>query len=192
MAGLFACADGEHRRDSSPANEPAAPATMVDLAGEAIDPLAAFPTRTHVFAFVTPDCPLSNRYAPELARIAAAVGADAKWWMVYPDPDVDADAVRQHHREYGLPGTPLRDPSHVLVAKVSAKVTPEVAVFAPSASGPSLTYHGRIDDRVPRLGRSKPQPTRRELDDVLAAIAAGAKPPTDHEEAVGCPIGDLR
>lgn len=165
---------------------------MVDLAGAAVDPLADFPTHVHVFAFVTPDCPLSNRYAPELARIATAAGADAKWWMVYPDPDVDADAVREHHREYALPGTPLRDPSHVLVAKVAAKVTPEVAVFAPSASGPSLAYHGRIDDRVPQFGRAKPQAVRRELDETLVALAAGAKPPADHADAVGCPIGDLR
>jgi hypothetical protein len=196
VAGLFACGDAEQvsiaREPSSPATELTAAATMLDLAGAAIDPLVAFPTHTHVFAFVTPDCPLSNRYAPELARIAAGAGADAKWWTVYPDPDVDADAAREHHREYGLPGTPLRDPFHALVAKVAAKVTPEVAVFAPSPGGPSLAYHGRIDDRVPEFGRSKPQPTRRELDDVLAAIAAGAKPPTDHAQAVGCPIGDLR
>lgn len=145
-----------------------------------------------MFAFVTPDCPLSNRYAPELARIAGAAGADAKWWMIYPDPDVDADAVRRHHAEYALPGTPLRDPSHVLVSRVAAKVTPEVAVFAPTATGPSLAYHGRIDDRVPAFGRARPQPNQRELDDALVALAAGAVPASDHAEAVGCPIGDLR
>lgn len=165
---------------------------MVDLAGAAIDPLVSDPTRVHVFAFVTPDCPLSNRYAPELARIAGSDGARAQWWMVYPDPDVDADAARRHHAEYALPGTPLRDPSHVLVARVAAKVTPEVAVFAPTATGPSLAYHGRIDDRVPAFGRARPQPTVRELSDALAALAAGADPPSDHADAVGCPIGDLR
>lgn len=167
-----------------------APATALDLAGAAVDPFAAS-HGTIVLAFVTPDCPVSNRYAPELARIAAA-HPDVAWWLVYPDPDVDAAQIEAHRREYALPGTPIRDPAHVLVARALAVVTPEVAVFRSTASGPALVYRGRIDDRVPQYGRARPEPTTRDLVAALEAVAKGEAVASASTIAVGCPIGDLR
>lgn len=168
-------------------------ATAFDLAGKAVDPLAQSPSDIVVLTFVTPDCPVSNRYAPELARIAAATsGEQVSWWLVYPDPDVDAAQIETHRREYALPGTPLRDPAHVLVARAQAKVTPEVGVFRRAADGAALVYHGRIDDRVPEFGRARPEPTKRELVDALAAVTKGGEVAVASAVAVGCPIGDLR
>lgn len=146
-----------------------------------------------MLVFVTPDCPVSNRYAPELARIAASVPHDrVSWWLVYPDPDVDAAQIEAHQRDYALPGTPVRDPAHVLVARAGVKVTPEVAVFHRTDGAATLAYHGRIDDRVPEYGRARPVPTRRELVDALDALLRGASVATDTAAAVGCPIDDLR
>lgn len=177
--------------DVAPPTAPAATAT--DLAGAAIDPFADATTEVVVLAFVTPDCPVSNRYAPELARIAAAQSpARVSWWLVYPDPDVDAAQIEQHRREYGLPGTPVRDPAHVLVARARVEVTPEVAVFHRDGATMSLAYHGRIDDRVPEFGRARPQPTRRELVDALDAVLRRAPVASPTAAAVGCPIDDLR
>jgi hypothetical protein len=164
--------------------------TAFDLAGNAADPLAGDPGTLAVLTFVTPDCPVSNRYAPELGRIAAA-HPDLAWWLVYPDPDVDAAQIEAHRREYALPGTPLRDPEHVLVARAGVVVTPEVAVFRRGDDGSPL-YRGRIDDRVPQYGRARPEPTRRDLVLALEAIGRGAAAPEATTVAVGCPIDDLR
>jgi hypothetical protein len=161
-------------------------AQVFALDGAAIDPFAD--REIVVLVFVTPDCPVSNRYAPELSRIAAATPTDrVAWWLVYPDPDVGAAAIEAHRREYALELPALRDPSHVLVARAQARVTPEAAVFVRAA----LVYHGRIDDRIPEIGRAKPQPTVRDLDDALAATLRGESPHHDSAPAVGCPIGDL-
>lgn len=164
--------------------------TALDLAGNAVDPLAGAAGTLAALVFVTPDCPVSNRYAPELGRIAAA-HPELAWFLVYPDPDVDAAQIETHRREYALPGTPLRDPGHVLVARAGVVVTPEVAVFRRGDDGPPL-YRGRIDDRVPEYGRARPEPTRRDLVLALEAASRGAAAPQPTTVAVGCPIDDLR
>jgi len=143
---------------------------------------------------VTPDCPISNRYAPELQRIAAATPpARVAWWLVYPDPDVDAAAIEAHRAAYGLPWPAVRDPEHELVGRARAVVTPEVAVFVASgAAERTLAYRGRIDDRISELGRARPEPTVRDLADALTAVLAGAPVAAASAPGVGCPIGDLR
>lgn len=161
--------------------------------GQAIDPLTdAAPIV--VLAFVAPDCPISNRYAPELRRIADALPKDrVRGWMVYPDADVDAAAIERHRLEYALPWPALRDPEHRLVASAQARVTPEVAVFV---RGPddarTLAYHGRIDDRVPEFGRARATASEHDFEDALAAVLRGEAPARASAVAVGCPIDDLR
>lgn len=167
-------------------------ASAVDLAGDAIDPLAKMATDIVVLVFVTADCPVSNRYAPELARIASVSPREkVSWWLVYPDPDVDAATIEKHQREYSLPGKAIRDPQHVLVAKTGVVVTPEVAVYRRDGDAATLVYRGRIDDRVPEFGRARPEPTKRELVDAIAALTGGGTVPGG-AVAVGCPIGDLK
>ncbi len=157
--------------------------------GTPFDPLADREHDVVVLLFVTPDCPVSNRYAPELQRIATAIASPRiAWWLVYPDPDTSAAAIEQHKREYALPWPALRDPGHELVRRAQAIVTPEAAVFVDGA----LAYHGRVDDRIPELGRARPEPTVRDLQDTLTAVLAGAPPRVAVTTAVGCPIGDLR
>lgn len=181
IALLLAC------EGAAPAATPAAPAALA-IDGSPFDPLADREHELVVLVFVTPDCPVSNRYAPELSRIAASTPAErVAWWLVYPDPDVRSEAIEAHRHEYALAIPALRDPQHVLVARAQAKVTPEAAVFANG----TLVYHGRIDDRVPELGRAKPQPNVRDLQDALTAVLAGEAPDHDTATAVGCPIGDL-
>ncbi len=189
-ASMFALALGcpaSGTRDELP------PAAVFTTDGGAFDPLTAS-VPIVVLAFVTPDCPISNRYAPELRRIASTLPPDRVGaWLVYPDPDVAADAIERHRSEYALPWPALRDPEHRLVSAAQARVTPEVAVFVRADDGtPVLAYHGRIDDRVPEFGRIRAQASEHDLEDALAAILGGEAPPRASAVAVGCPIDDLR
>lgn len=174
------------------ADEPP-PVAVFDTDGRAFDPLAASEPIV-VLVFVTPDCPISNRYAPELQRIATTLPPDrARAWLVYPDADVAADAIERHRSEYALPWPALRDPEHRLVNAAQARVTPEVAVFVRTGDGTRvLAYHGRIDDRVPEFGRIRPQASEHDLEDALAAVLRGDAPARASAAAVGCPIDDLR
>ncbi|MDX1432935.1 MAG: redoxin domain-containing protein [Gammaproteobacteria bacterium] len=174
---------------------------LVDLDGRAANPLSHGDAAATVALFVDSDCPVSNRYAPEVRRLHRSFAArGVRFWLVYPDPDLGAEDIRAHLDAYGYEMPALRDPEHALVARARAQVTPEAAVFLPDGS---LAYHGRIDDRYVAIGRQR-APTRHDLEEVLEAVLAGRDPESGFEPpagralafasrpGIGCFIEDLR
>jgi hypothetical protein len=166
------------------AAEPASePAPLVDLDGRPVDPFAAAAAAT-VVLFVRSDCPISNRYAPEVRRIWDDFAArGVAFHLVYADPTEPVATIRRSTADFGYPLPALRDPAHRMVERVGATVTPEVAVFD---AGRRLVYRGRIDDRWASLGRPRAAPTRRDLVEVLEALVAGERLEPRTTKAVGC------
>ena len=164
------------------------PVTVFDLAGLPVDPFTPADAKAIVFIFVNTDCPISNRYAPEIRRVKEKFAdAGVKFWLVYADPDTLPDAIRKHLQDYQLPPAALRDPRHALVRLSQAHVTPEAAVFLP---GRRLVYHGRIDNRYADLGKERPEATQHDLQNVLEAVVQGKPVPYATARAVGCYISD--
>ena len=88
------------------------------------DPFASS-ARARVLIFVRTDCPITNRYAPELQRLSQKFSArGAGFWLVYADPAVTAESIDRHLVEYKFPGTVLRDPRHSLVKLAHATTAP--------------------------------------------------------------------
>jgi DNA-binding transcriptional LysR family regulator len=142
-----------------------------------------------VFVFVSVECPVSNRYAPEVKRLReqfAAHGADLV--LIYPNPADAPDKIREHLKAFSYPMRALRDPQHELAKVTGVKVTPEAAVF--NARG-ALTYRGRIDDRYVSIGVERPAATRHDLAEAIAATLAGQPVATPRTDAVGCFIADF-
>jgi hypothetical protein len=131
--------------------------------------------------FMSPGCPIANRYAPELTRIANRFAGRISWWLVYPD--ASADEARAHVQEYALAIPALRDPKHLLVKRAHVEVTPEAALLRDGA----LVWHGRIDDRFLDISRERLQATTHDLEDAVAAFVDG-KPLPQPQPAVGCAI----
>lgn len=189
------CGDGPGTTEARPASEVAPAASVargqvLDLRGATVDPFASDAAAT-VLLFVSTHCPISNRYAPTIATLFgdwSERGVSA--WLVYPDPDDDAASIEAHQRDYGLALPTVRDPHHVLVARASARVTPEAAVFGSPSEPP--VYRGRIDDRVAELGKVRPVATTHELSDAVSAVLAGDAPSEAVSPAIGCYISDLR
>ncbi|MEO8663569.1 MAG: hypothetical protein ABI693_34250 [Bryobacteraceae bacterium] len=94
---------------------------------------------------------------------------------MYPDRDLTAAAHGTHRAEFGYPMDARADPQQESVRKAGVQVTPEAAVFV----GDKLVYCGRIDDRYVDFGQSRATPAQRDLDEALAAIAAGKPLPFD-------------
>jgi hypothetical protein len=160
-----------------------------DLNGNATDPFIGA-AKARVFLFVRTDCPITNRYAPELKRIAAQFhDRGVRFWLVYPDQSEGEPQIRKHVESYGFPGTPLRDPGHELETKARVTVAPEAAVFDVDGE---LRYHGRIDDRWVSFGVSKPSATQHDLETALTEVLAGQKVKVPVTRAVGCYLADLR
>jgi hypothetical protein len=162
--------------------------SVTDLEGHLVDPLAGQAKGT-VFVFVRPDCPISNRYAPQVAGLHMRfAGQGINFKLVYTDAGLTTDEVRRHLKEFGYPGTALRDPEHQLVARCRARVTPEAAVM--TADG-ELVYHGRIDDRYLALGRWKREASRHDLELALQALV-DHQPFPPSQPGVGCAITPLK
>jgi hypothetical protein len=160
--------------------------TVLDLAGRVLDPIDAADAKAIVFIFISTDCPISNRYAPEIRRVEEEfVRSGVRFWLVYADAETSADAIRKHLKDYRLPQQVLRDPRQTLVRLAQARVTPEGAVFLP---GGRLVYHGRIDNRYADLGKERPEATQHDLEEVLKAIVQGKPVPYSTAKAVGCYI----
>lgn len=163
---------------------------VVDLDGKYIDPLQNPGGRAVVLIFTRTDCPISNRYAPEIRRLHELFSSKAvTFWLVYPGAKESADAIRKHVAEFGYRCGVLRDPRHALVRIAKAKITPEAAVFVP---GKGLVYHGRIDDRYVDFGKMRQSPTTHDLERVLESILDNRPAPVAVTRAVGCFISDLQ
>ncbi len=165
---------------------PAAQKTALNLDGTRVNPFLATSGKPVVLIFVRTDCPISNRYAPLIQRIASEYGAKVGLWLVYPSKASTAEKIRQHEREYGYKLPALRDPEHALVTQAQVEGTPEAAVFD---ANHHLLYHGRIDDLYQDFGRARPAATTRELDDAIWAALSGKTPPPS-TPGVGCFIAD--
>ena len=155
-------------------------------------PVELFGSQSHAFValFVRTDCPITNRYAPELAQIAKEFqSAGVEFWLIYPDRSETADSITRHAESYHLPGRALRDLNHYLARLAHATVSPESAVF--NGKG-ILLYHGRIDDRYISLGRSRPGGARtHDLKDAIAATLAGKPVQQRETRAFGCFLSDV-
>lgn len=163
---------------------------LLDLDGRAVAPLEEMDAQASVFIFSSVDCPVSNRYAPEVKRLKAEfANQNAKFWLVYPNPAETPDAIRQHLKDFGYDFDALRDPEHRLVDLTRASVTPEAAVFA---SGSRLAYRGRIDDRFVDFGKVRPRPTKHDLEEALQLVLAGESFTPRFTTAVGCYISDMK
>ena len=157
------------------------------LAGLILSLLVAQADRPTVFVFTTTDCPISNRYAPEIQRLSAKFGDRVKFVLVYPVPSDSLDLIRDHHKKFGYSLAFQRDESQRLVKQTGVTVTPEVAVMR----GNAVLYRGRIDDRYIDFGKDRPSPTTRDLEDALDALLAGKRVAVRETRAVGCIIADL-
>lgn len=139
-----------------------------------------------VLIFVGHDCPISNAYSPEIARLCKEFGPrKVAFCVVYADADLGRKDAARHAEEFGLPCPAILDPQMTLALRVGATVKPEAAVLSPKGE---RLYLGRIDDRYVDFGRRREHPTSRDLRDALAAVLAGRPVATPRTKAIGCDI----
>jgi len=175
---------------------------VTDLDGASVDPISDSAARAIVTLFVDSDCPVSNRYAPELQRLYHRYAPQGvRFWLVYPDPGISVETIRRHMGEYAYEIPALRDPEHALVKRANALVTPEAGIFL--ADG-TLVYHGRIDNRYVDLTQRRAEATEHDVAAVLDAAldekavddssgsAPGRSLKPKSQPAFGCHIRDLK
>jgi hypothetical protein len=171
------------------AQPPQASGSAEDLSGKPINPLKASAGMPVVLLFVRTDCPVANRYAPKITKLSEEFRGRVRFWLIYPDAAEQPSRIRAHLREYHYDIQALRDVKHELVDSARATITPEAAVFDGTGK---LAYHGRIDNWYQDFGRSRPVATTHELEDAIRAVLDSRPPTSDHANAVGCYIADVK
>ncbi|PHY08578.1 MAG: hypothetical protein CK533_13465 [Acidobacterium sp.] len=168
----------------------AVPARVLDLNGRPVNPLASGRDRVAtVLVFTTTDCPISNRYAPEIQSLAAKFQTQGiGFTLVYPVSTDTPGVIREHVKKFGYALPVVRDTAQELVKHTGVRVTPEVAVIG---AGGQVLYRGRIDDRHIDFGKDRPQPTERTLERALEAVRQGQPVAVRETQAVGCFLPDL-
>jgi hypothetical protein len=135
---------------------------------------------------VSTDCPLSNRYVPEMNRMASAYASrGVAFYAIQGDATVALNEVQAHVKQFGYTFPYLLDPEESLAALTGAKVTPEAAVLTPDGG---LRYLGRLDNRLEDFGKERVQVTEFDLRDALDAVLAGKPVPHPRTKALGCAI----
>ncbi|MBC7806608.1 MAG: hypothetical protein H7145_10700 [Akkermansiaceae bacterium] len=137
-----------------------------------------------VYLFVSPDCPIANRYSTRFSDLARDYqNGGVPVTLVYSGGDaafMNAD-FEKWAAEHGLRSVPrIRDTNAALAKRLHATTTPQAVVT--DATG-AVRYIGRIDDNV-----DKTLVTRSDVRLAIDAILAGkpiAKPRT---QAFGCAI----
>lgn len=154
---------------------------MIDLSGQSHEiPGRSQPT---VLLFLSPDCPIANRYVPEIKRLLKEFNQRVDFFVVYVGYEVSAKEAKQHVKEFGLPVRGLLDPQLKLVHETGVTVSPEAAVV--SAKG-VITYRGRIDDLYDGHGTRRAQVNRRDLAIAVQETLANKKVTKPMIPATGC------
>jgi hypothetical protein len=142
-----------------------------------------------VLIFAASDCPISNRYIPEIARLTQEfTGQGVRFRWVYPNPGDTAVVVAQHNRDYSISAKAILDHGQALVQLAHATVTPEAAVFEVNGGQLREVYRGRIDDRYLNLGLERPIAEHHDLEAAIAATLADKPVPQPGGPPVGCSI----
>jgi len=161
----------------------------LDLNGKPVRELAGPGTRTVVLIFAASDCPISNRYVPEIARLSREFeNQSVKFWWVFPNPSDTAAVVAQHDREFSIAESALLDPQQSLVRWSHATTTPEAVVLVREPTGLREVYRGRIDDRYISLGQERPVPQHHDLENAIVSALASKPVPEPGGPPVGCSI----
>ncbi len=164
----------------------------MDLHGQPIPQLAQQDTHLVVLFFLASDCPISNRYIPEMDRIRSEFAArHVAFWWVFPNPGDTAAVVSAHEREYSMQGNTVLDTKQTLVQSAHASATPEAAVFRVENGNLSQLYRGRIDDRFLTLGTERQHPAHHDLEDAITEALEGRPIAHPVTRPVGCSIVPL-
>ncbi|HEU5351401.1 MAG TPA: redoxin domain-containing protein [Terracidiphilus sp.] len=170
----------------------AAPPFGTDLSGHLIEQIVPAGSRAVVLFFAASDCPIANRYIPEIERLDGEFSKDGvRFLWVYPNPGDTADVVRRHDRQFDIHADTVLDSQQRLTRMAHATVTPEVAVFVPAGKRLREVYKGRIDDRYLAIGQERPHAMRHDLEDAIRAVLSNHPVPRPGGPAVGCAIVPL-
>ena len=163
---------------------------MLDVAGKIHQLGDRDGCRAVAVIFLSPECPISNQYLPELNRIAKKFADQpVEFYGVVADPGISREEVSNHCRDFGIEFPVFFDTAGLLATACQPTHVPQAFVF--DAQG-TIVYQGRIDDQYAAVGRRREQANEHNLIDAIAATASGKTPTSAQTETIGCRLEPLK
>ena len=168
------------------ATAPAWDFDLLDAAGRRHTAREWKEARAVALFFIAAECPISNRYAPEINRIVADYATrGVAFYGVHSDQDVGAEASRRHARDYGFDFPVLLDPAQTLANQTGVTLTPTAVILSPAGE---LLYRGRIDNRYLDFGKYRDAGVKPDLRLALDAVIAGKPVAEKYTKSIGCAL----
>jgi peroxiredoxin len=159
---------------------------LLDAAGRRHSAREWKDARAVALFFIAAECPISNRYAPEINRIVADYATrGVAFYGVQSDQDVGAEASRRHARDYGFDFPVLLDPAQALANQTGVTLTPTAVILSPAGE---LLYRGRIDNRYLDFGKYREAGVKPDLRLALDAVIAGKPVAEKYTKSIGCAL----
>jgi hypothetical protein len=137
-----------------------------------------------VFVFLGPECPISQRYVPELIRIGREQETNAVQFLgVVSSPSMTRTQALAFTREYAIQFPVLFDGAGRLARWLHPTHVPEAFVLKPDGD---VVYRGRIDDWYEAPGRARAVIRHRELREAIDALKSGNTLRKSFARPVGC------
>src|SRR5262245_10657690 len=112
-------------RDAERTKAPAWDFKLLDAAGRKHTAQEWKASRAVAIFFIAAECPISNRYAPEINRIVAAYSTQGiAFYGAHSDPDIVAAVARRHAQDFGFDFPVLLDPAQTLANHTGVQLTP--------------------------------------------------------------------
>lgn len=159
--------------------------TLIDLSGKPVYPMKTEGKKAAVLFFLSPYCPTSNTFTPEMVAIAKDFRTDFVFRFIHADPSVKEADRKQHAEMMEITDPVLDDPQQILAKRYEPKVTPEVVVI--DAEG-RILYQGRINDLYLAPTKRQREIKTHDLRDVLSALREGKAITNPRTDAIGCAI----
>jgi len=140
-----------------------------------------------IFVFLSPECPLSRNYIPELNRIKN-VYKSFELIGVFPGKSYSLKEVKAFIKEYKLTFTSVIDEKKLLTNLLNGTVTPEVVLVDNKGT---IAYSGLVDDKIIELGQQRQVASKHFLTDAIEALETNKKITVSNTKPIGCYINDL-
>lgn len=172
---------------AAPAAETYEFAPLLDTAGGVHRVGEGRGTAATVVVFLSPECPLCQRYVPTLNALFVAKKPGVEWYGVVSNTSVTHQAAVRFAADYKLKFPLLFDGSAAVAARLKPTHVPEAFVLTGDGE---LAYRGRVDDWYEAPGKPRAEARTHDLADAVAAVLAGKKPAAAKTEPVGCLFED--
>jgi len=160
---------------------------LVDMRGQVHELGASHSLKATVIIFVSPDCPLCQRYAPTLNKLAAELPPGVELFGVVSGNLHTHQEVIKYATDFKLTMPILVDPLQTLAKWLKPTHAPEAFVLLRDGT---VVYRGRINNWYEAPSRPRSVVTSHDLKDAITAVAKGEKPKVSKTTPVGCSMED--